>query len=57
MPVDGGLGRSDGRVDAEILAERTLGFVARGARADETGIVGSGRRDVDVEIGLAPRER
>ncbi len=28
MPVDGGLSRHDGRVDAEILAERTLGFIA-----------------------------
>lgn len=55
MPVDGGLSRVDGRVDTEILAKRTLGFEARGARADETGVVGSGHRDEDVEIGLAPR--
>ena len=55
MPVDGGLSRSDGRVDTEILAAGPLGFEARGARADEPGVVGSGRRDIHVEIGLAPR--
>jgi len=42
-------------MEAEIFAERTLGFEARGARADETGVIGSGHRDVHVEIGLAPR--
>ncbi|MDQ1122456.1 hypothetical protein [Microbacterium trichothecenolyticum] len=56
MPVDGGASRIDGRMDAEIFTERTLGLEARGGRADETGIVGSGRRDVHVEIGLAPRK-
>ncbi len=55
MPVDGGLSRVDGRVDTEIFAEGALGFEARGSRADETGVVGSDRRDVHVEIGLAPR--
>ncbi len=55
VPVDGGLSRVDGRVDTEIFAEGALGFEARGSRADETGVVGSDRRDVHVEIGLAPR--
>jgi hypothetical protein len=55
VAVDRGLRCVDGDMEAEILAEGTLGFEARGARADETGVVGSGHRDIDVEIGLAPR--
>lgn len=54
--IDGGAGRVDGVVDAEIFTARTLGLEAQGNGADEAGVREVGRRDEDVEIGLAPRQ-
>ena len=53
---DGGLGRVDRGVQAEVFAERPLGFEAPRATADETGVIETGHGDEDVEVGLPPRE-
>lgn len=53
---DFGRCRVAGRVQAQAVAARPLGFEAARSRRDETGEFAGKRRDENVVVGLTPRE-
>ena len=54
---DRGAREVPGGVHAELLAARTVCFVAQRRRRDESGVLAGGRGDEDVVVSGTPVER